>query len=764
MAEWGRARGRSDTFPPGIAGTGRPAGLPWWRGEADRAGAAADEVRRWLVAEVAPGRLGHWLPVAFGAGIVVYFTAEREPLWWAALALTLALSAAAIAVRARPLAFPLVLALAAAAAGFATATIRTLAIAHPVLRHAAFGVDIAGWVEAREERARSDRITLRVGSIEGRRLDEVPERLRLSVRKKTMPPVGAYVVLKARLSPPLTPLRPGGYDFARDMFFQRIGASGFVLGEIRIAEPPAAAGFWLRYAAFIEGIRDRVDERIRAVLPGDAGSIASALLTGKRDAISTPVNDAMYVSSLAHVLSISGYHMAVVAGIVFFIVRGALALIPAVALRHPVKKWAALAALAVATFYLLLSGAEVATQRSYYMIAIVLGGVLIDRAVLTFRTLAIAAIAVLLLAPEAVVHPSFQMSFAATMALIAGYQNGLPWKLTDADTSRGARIALWGVDHIASLLFASLLAGLATTPYAAFHFHRTAPYGVIANLLAMPVVSALVMPAGLVALVAMPFGFDGMFWKLMGYGIEWMDAVALWVAGLPGAVGRTAAFGTGPLLVCTAGMLVICLLRTPLRWCGVAVVAAAAVWALATPQPDVLIAPDGDPVAVRTAGGSLAIIKKGGDAFTVKEWLLADADPRVPGDPSLTAGVSCDDIGCIARLADGAIVALSLHAEAVAEDCARAALVVTTRTAPAESCAATLIDRSMRAATGALALRRLDQRWEITAAHPDGTTRPWSRPAGGARPATGDQPAAVAPRGAPGPDATPRAEDLETGD
>jgi len=211
-------------------------------------------------------------------------------------------------------------------------------------------------------------------------------------------------------------------------------------------------------------------------------------------------------------------------------------------------------------------------------------------------------------------------------------------------------------------------------------------------------------------------------------------------------------------------MLVICLLRTPLRWCGVAAVGAAAIWALATPQPDVLVAPDGDPIAVRTAGGSLAIIRNRGDAFTVKEWLLADADPRVPGDPSLTAGVSCDDIGCIARLADGATVALSLHAEAVAEDCARAALVVTTRKAPPASCAATLIDRSVRATTGALALRRVDRRWEITAARPDGTERPWARPAAGARAAATDQPAAVAPRGAPGPDATPRADDLEAGD
>ena len=342
------------------------------------------------------------------------------------------------------------------------------------------------------------------------------------MRKGLAPAVGAYVTLKARLNPPLAPLRPGGYDFARDLWFRGIGAIGFALGEIKAAEPPRPQGAWLRYAATIDGMRDAIDRRIRAAVPGDAGSIASALITGKRDAISAPVNEAMYVSSLAHVLSISGYHMAVVAGVVFFVVRGLLALVPALALGCPIKKWAALAALLAATFYLLLSGAEVATQRSYLMIAIVLGGVLVDRTALTLRTIAVAAILVLMLAPESVVHPSFQMSFAATLALIAAYERGLPWPAANADTSFGARMALWGGREIAALLFASLIAGLATTPYAAYHFHRAAPYGVLANLLAMPVISAFVMPAGMIALVAMPFGFDAPIWRLMGNGIDWM--------------------------------------------------------------------------------------------------------------------------------------------------------------------------------------------------------------------------------------------------
>ncbi len=177
----------------------------------------------------------------------------------------------------------------------------------------------------------------------------------------------------------------------------------------------------------IDNVRDAIDRRIRAAVPGDAGAIASALITGKRDAISSSVNDAMYVSSLAHVLSISGYHMAVVAGVVFFVIRALLALIPGIAIRHPIKKWGAVGALVAAALYLALSGAEVATQRAFIMTAIVLVGVMADRAALTLRTLAVAAMAVLLIAPEAVVHPSFQMSFAATLALVAAYERGLPW-------------------------------------------------------------------------------------------------------------------------------------------------------------------------------------------------------------------------------------------------------------------------------------------------------------------------------------------------
>src|SRR5439155_14422348 len=210
------------------------------------------------------------------------------------------------------------------------------------------------------------------------------------------------------------------------------------------------------------------------------------------------------------------------------------------------------------------------------MIGIVLAGVIIDRPTLTFRTLTVAAFGVLLLAPEAIVHPSFQMSFAATLALVAGYQQGLPWMSQGGDTPLAAKIALWGGREIVGLLIVSLLAGTATIPYIAYHL--------IANLIAMPIVSAWIMPTGILGLLSMPFGLDGLCWRLMGEGIDWMTSVALWVTSFPGALGRVAAFEAGPLLLCTAGLVVLCLFKTPLPLIGAVLIGGASLLVLRAPK------------------------------------------------------------------------------------------------------------------------------------------------------------------------------------
>jgi competence protein ComEC len=713
VAEQGEApggrRGYAGTWPPRAtaaqAGGYAPSDFRAWS-------SFVETLRGWARAEAGAGRLLPWVPVAFGTGIAFYFAADHEPVLAVAAVFAIGLCAAAFLLRRHKI-FPVAVMLAAAAAGFAVATWKTARIAHPVLAKPIYSAALTGFVETRDIRERTDRFVLRVVSMDSGRDQIKLERVRLSVKKGTAPAVGSFVELKARLLPPMSPSRPGSYDFGRDMFFQRIGASGFVMGAIKAADPPDSGGIALRYSAFMQGLRDAIDARIRNVLEGDKRAIATALLTGRRDAISEPVNDAMFISGLGHVLSISGYHMAVVAGVVFFAIRALLALMPSLTVSFPIKKWSAAGALVAAAFYLLLSGAEVATQRSFFMTAVVLIAVMVDRRAITFRTLAVAALIVLAIAPEALVHPSFQMSFAATLGLVALVQIGMPQLFAAPDNSATARVALWGGREFTMLLLASLIAGLATMPYAAFHFHRITPYGLIANLAAMPVVSALVMPAGLLGLLAMPFGFDGFFWWLMGVGIDWMVTVAKWVAGLPGAVGRMAAFGIGPLILASGGIILMGLLRTPLRWSGAGVLALAIVWAVSVPRPDVLIAGDGRAVAVRGSDGKLHLMRSGKDAFAVKEWLAADADARTAADA-----------------ADGAFVALSLRPEAIADDCERAALIVTAKQVPS-ACRASIIDAERLRRQGALALRRTNEGFAINAVKPRGIDRPWSPSAGG---------------------------------
>ncbi|MEZ5764801.1 MAG: ComEC/Rec2 family competence protein [Xanthobacteraceae bacterium] len=794
MAEKGGGRSRVGAWLPAAAGRRRD----WiWL---DRLSRAADRLAAWLTAQVAAelarSHFLAWIAVAFGAGIAAYFAAEREPSLWAALPAASVLVTLAVLAR-RTRYFHALAMVAAIAAGFATATAKTARIDHPVLASPVFSVTLAGFVESREERERSDRLVLRINRFEPARSTDAAqavERVRLSVKKGTAPAVGSLVELKARLSPPFTALRPGGYDFARDIYFQKIGASGFVLGAIRPASQPEAAperGWWLRYATAINGLRDAIDARMRQSLSGDTRAIATALLTGKRDAISPPVNDAMFVSGLGHVLSISGYHMAIVAGVVFFAVRALLALFPALTVGFPIKKWAAGAALAAATFYLALSGAEVATQRSFLMTAVVLIGVMADRRAITFRTLAVAAMVVMVIAPEAVVHPSFQMSFAATLGLVALMDRDRAL-FALADNTRVARAALWGGREIALLALASLVAGLATMPYAAFHFNRATPYGLLANLAAMPVVSGVVMPAGLAGLLAMPFGFDSVFWRVMDWGIQWMILVAQWVESLPGSVGRVPAFGTGPLLLATLGIIIVAMLRTPLRWCGGIVALLAVALALNGRQPDILIAADGRSVAVRGDDGRLRLMQTKKDAFVARAWLGADADARSPDDPNLTRGAGCDEAGCAVKMADGRYVTIALRADAFDDDCKKAAVIVTDRQPPT-SCEAMVFDRERREALGSVALTGAGPqsaaaqtvvadgaafrsvapnglaphagrsgRWEIHAVRPPGTDRPWARAHPAANVTSQPRPAVASPQ--PAVDATPATSDLSPED
>ncbi len=686
---------------------------------------AGEWIEREAGKEVEAGRLAPWLTVFFGVGILLYFAAPAEPSIAGPLLALLLFSVLCAISRERPFAFALLLSFVAIAAGFSAACLRAAYVHHSVLTRPTGTLTLTGFVEIRDATERSDRVVIRLTGASGRGAEQLPERVRVAMRRGFAPSVGDHIELRAQLRPLLGPVRPGGYDFARGAYFQRLGATGLVYGRPKIVSTEAAVPWDIRVYAAVEGLRWTLANRIRNVLPGESGSVAAALVTGIRDTIPPDVNEAMRVSGLYHVISISGLHMALVAGVLFALVRGGLALVPGFALRRPIKKWAAVAALCGVTFYLVLSGAEVATQRSWIMIAIVLFGVLVDRPALTLRTLAAAAFGVMLIQPEALLNPGFQMSFAATLALIALFERMSPLLAQPPSPGQSAfsrfseRAGRWLLLGVAT----SFVAGLATTAYVAFYFHRVAPYGVLANLLAMPAISFLIMPSALLSVLLLPFGYDALGWQLMGFGIELMLKVARFVAELPGAEGRVAAFGAGALLTATAGLFALAIPISKLRWIGLPLLAVAFLLAIQSPRPDVIVDAEADVVAVRGADGRLSILDARKDRLSTESWLAADADPRKARDDPGRA-FRCDAQGCIARLPDGAIVAVPRLPEAFADDCREAALILTRLTLP-PACAAPQIDRRTLATTGAVSLRRVDGRWIAEPVRQPNSDRPW---------------------------------------
>ena len=628
--------------------------------------------------EIDAGRGFLWLPVAFGVGILVYFALPAEP-WAPALVVAAAgLIVAAWHARFRVVAFRVLVVASCLASGLTIAKLRTDWVAAPVMAREAT-VTVSGWIAAREESpAHGARLYLNVHDMTGG--GSAPRLVRVTVRSKADTlSVGDAITLRARLEPPGGAVMPGGYDFARVAYYARVGAVGFAYGAAKPAPDLGPAPLAIRLSEPLAHLRDAIRRRIEAALPGDTGHVATALITGDRGGISEATQDAMRASGLAHMLAISGLHMALIAGAAFWLIRAALALSAGLALNRPIKKWAAAGALAVAAVYLGISGAGIATQRAFVMLAVMLIAVMLDRPAITLRNVALAAFVILVIAPESLTTASFQMSFAATVALIAGYEAITLWRerRLNLDTRAGAGVLGRLKRSVVSLALTSLIAGLATAPLAAFHFQRVAPLTLVANLAAMPLVGTMIMPMALAALVLMPFGLETVPLTVMGSGLAWVTAVAEKVAEWSAGHGVVAAMPLLALALTAGGFLWLALWRERWRLIGLVPMALAVPVALTAPHPDVLIDDRGITVAARGADGRYAIVNGKGETFVVDNWLRADGDGREPGEPDLAAGVACDPLGCVAPLGqDRAKVAVASSLAALEEDCRMATVVV----------------------------------------------------------------------------------------
>ncbi|MGX1306308.1 competence protein ComEC [Amorphus suaedae] len=700
-----------------------------------RAGRFRDWLADSLRTDLDHGRGFLWIPVAFALGAALYFALPREPHWQTLAALGMAAAFAAGRARSTPAAFPVLVVVTATLAGLALAAAQTARVAAPVIRGERT-VELDGWVEAREPRPDGAvRMIVRVHRIKGIGPARTPLRVRFTARGKgPMPRVGDAITALARLAPPRGPVEPGGYDAARSLFFEGIGATGFSYGMPRSADlgaPPAG----IRVKAVVARVRDGIGARLRAALPGENGEIAATLLVGDRGGIPEETQQAIRLAGLGHILAISGLHMALVAGTVFGAVRFALAAIPGLALRRPIKKWAALAALMAGLVYLILSGGAVATIRAFVMAAVALVAVLVDRPALTLRSVAVAALVVMVLDPAAVLSPGFQMSFAAVIALVAAYEWQAGRERTgtvDRNAGRMRRILRTGGLWMGGLALTSFVAGLVTAPIGALHFHMLAPLGLLGNLLAMPFVTLLVMPFGVVSVALMPLGLDPLVLPVMGLGLDAVVGIATWVAGLSGSAGAVGRMPAAAVLAMAGGLLWLALWQARWRVLGVVPMVAGLAIAPLGSSPDLLVSDDGRAVAVRGADGRLAIATAKGGAFAAAMWLRADGDARDPEDPSIRNGVRCDGLGCTLALAGPVgdardmrsgpnsvgkgrvaaatarpppVVAFAEDPAAFIEDCGRAEILITRHDAPPACDRPRLVvDRALLRRSGAIAL------------------------------------------------------------
>ncbi|QMW21826.1 ComEC/Rec2 family competence protein [Sandaracinobacteroides saxicola] len=618
------------------------------------------------------------------------------------------------------------------AAGVVLADVRSNNVAAPRLHFRLSGAEVSGTVTAVE-----GRVDGAGGEAPFTRLllaaDAMPAGATLRLRMAGLPPdwlrPGARLAAKVQLQPPAGPQVPGGYDFSRRAWFMGVGASGQILGAphlLRAAPAPPGVAAWLALR------RLELTGWLAARVGGREGGIAAALVTGDQGRIDARTVAAMRDSGLAHLLSVSGYHIAVVVGASLWLFRRLLARWEWLALRVSVRTLAALGAGVMGTLYTLIAGAEVPAVRACLMAWVVVAALVLGRDPLSLRLIAFAAFVILLARPEAALNPSFQLSFAAVVALVSLYQSAwgrrlFPLLPEDAWWTR------WG-RRGAALLLSGLVIEAMLAPVALFHFGRAGLYGTLANLLGIPLTSVAIMPALGGMLAAGAVGLEAPFAWAARQGIGALIGLAEAVAGLPGAVARLGAVPVPAFGLMLAGMLLLALLSTRARLLGMAPLLAGGMLALVWPAPDLMVSADGRHVALVRDGRLLTLRAAKGGFATDSMAEAAGVSDIVP--LGMATDARCNDLACALPGPGASLLALrsaaALERASLLEACAAADIVVSDRALPA-ACRPRwlLLDKVTLRSLGAVAVDRARRRWVSAGAlagdHPWSPAAPVSR-------------------------------------
>ncbi len=753
--------------------------------EINRNTTVAEKIAMCLAEERAFGHDFLFIPVSIGCGAVLWFSLDATPspvvliatfLFVAVLALFVRYKAGIAAAVCGPFAFLL---LGMLLADFETRRAGTVVLDTPVT------TTITGTVARREVDARGYwRYVVDLTATADPTLSRPPQRISVLSRGGGEPiALGATLRGKVRLSPPSGPALPGLNDFAFTSYFKGIGATGFfykspqaLVSPVGDARPDKG---WLEWADMrLYGLRSAIAERIRTTIGGDAGAFAASIITDERQAISAETMEALRLSGLAHIVAISGLNMALASGIFFVGLRLAFSLFPAFAQRWPVKKIAAFAALLMTLAYYLISGFAVSAERAWLMMSVMLIAVLFDQPSLSLRNVAISALIILAFSPSEIMGPSFQMSFAATIALVSAYAFWSRWRTDRERLFIGRKPAWLKVAEmmgavIGGVITTSLIGGLSTAIYSAEHFHRVTTYGLFANLAAMPLMSLIVMPFALIAMLLMPFGLDAPFLKIMGYGMALVIEVAKEVASWGGsaATGRPHGWFIG---LASVGFLLLTLLRSRLALLGIPFLLFAFGVSAVTAYrdlPDLLIHEDGDLVAL-LEDGKVSTTKARPQGFVYGQWQRALLLPEKTVPPDFINGESMantagsdsrsklspedmavvvremtaalkdakagvftcrKDIWCVASAASGEWIVVLEDGRFAGKACDIADIVVVSRRTSFSKCrsGALLLSRDILRRLGSVEIDFADKREEGVAsglrAAIAGTDRPWSQ-------------------------------------
>ena len=619
-----------------------------------------------------------WLPVFLAIGISLYFALSFEPRpYLGGLTGGLFLLAGCL-VRAPNLRF-IFLSLLTVSAGFAVAQFATSNASVDLLQKRTSFVQLEGTINSVFETQHGARLILHDVKPARDHAQLIPSRIRLSVRgissndRNALVP-GRRISVTAMLRPPPAPHLPGSYDFQRRAYFADIGAYGFAIGDIE-TRGIAERGIDDRFTQFVHALRADIAARARMIAPGPSGAVAAALLTGHRGTIPKDTLSHMRDAGIAHLLAISGLHIGLAAGTMFAFVRIIILLMPRLGQRLNAKKIASLAAILVAFCYALLAGLTVPTERAFLMTGLMLVGVLIDRRGITLRSVAWAAGIILVFDPSSLIEPGFQMSFSAVICLVSGYE----WLSKRREPGRGWLARVWR--YIAGVMMTSIIAGAATAPFAIFHFQHVAAFGLIANMIAVPLAAFWVIPAGLMALVLYTVGWDYGPMLAMSQGIALILDVAAWVADIPGAALDVPSMPLWAMVSIALGGLWLCLWRTRMRMFGVLpILMGLTLGSASNHRPDMIIDGRGRVVAIQTQDGTMSISTHRRARFTVDAWrrhsgLNSEPDSWDFSGKAIHTGLRCDIHGCRYKTRDQTIT-VSFDESTLIEDCNKSDIIV----------------------------------------------------------------------------------------